>query len=460
MEIYTMKKSLFALAATTAFAGAAQAQSSVTVYGIMDMGYIGSNYKQVTAQGASGVSGVNQVTKTVSNAFAAGAEQTNRIGFKGNEDLGGGKSAFFTVEFGLSPMDPNATGSSSAGSVDLNGVQNQAGSAVDNRQSFVGLKDNALGQFAFGRQYTPVFNYGAATSPGQYNNIAGDVFYVAGSTGAQAAGFGNNTGFTNRMSNALTAQTARFAGFQADAIYTLNAKNSSMNPTSTNSSATSGGNVNLTGWGLGVNYTWQKLLANVSYQSISTVITNPQVATAALANLNGASEVGGQLTAAGVLYNAANMKDTQLQAGGTYDFGILKAYAQYINRNIQGLGTDAAGSSSSGTPGQANTLMKRSAQQIGVRSYVTPAIESWASVGNGSYTAPYGSYAANGVSYLNAASPTVKFMGYQLGSNYYLSKRTNLYAIYGQTKSSAPVGNVAGSGNTANQYALGVRHTF
>jgi predicted porin len=35
-----MKKSLFALAAVTAFAGAAQAQSSVTVYGILDIGYI------------------------------------------------------------------------------------------------------------------------------------------------------------------------------------------------------------------------------------------------------------------------------------------------------------------------------------------------------------------------------------------------------------------------------------
>ena len=38
-----MKKSLFAIAAVTAFAGAAQAQSSVTVYGVLDVGYIGGN---------------------------------------------------------------------------------------------------------------------------------------------------------------------------------------------------------------------------------------------------------------------------------------------------------------------------------------------------------------------------------------------------------------------------------
>jgi predicted porin len=38
-----MKKSLFAVAAATAFTGAAQAQSSVTVYGILDAGYQGSS---------------------------------------------------------------------------------------------------------------------------------------------------------------------------------------------------------------------------------------------------------------------------------------------------------------------------------------------------------------------------------------------------------------------------------
>jgi len=59
-----------------------------------------------------------------------------------------------------------------------------------------------------------------------------------------------------------------------------------------------------------------------------------------------------------------------------------------------------------------------------------------------------------------AASPTVNFTGWQLGGNYYLSKRTNLYAIYGQQQTSSTTPNTTGSGNTANQYALGLRHTF
>jgi predicted porin len=84
-----MKKSLFAIAAVTAFAGAAQAQSSVTVYGIVDAGYIGTNNR---------VSAAGRTTKATGGEFGQGAESTTRLGFRGNEDLGGGMSAFFTLE--------------------------------------------------------------------------------------------------------------------------------------------------------------------------------------------------------------------------------------------------------------------------------------------------------------------------------------------------------------------------
>jgi hypothetical protein len=110
--------------------------------------------------------------------------------------------------------------------------------------------------------------------------------------------------------------------------------------------------------------------------------------------------------------------------------------------------------------------MNRTAQQIGVRSYITPTVESWASVGNGRYQGTYGTYTLGGLpagaisTYTNSASPWVSFVGYQLGSNYYLSKRTNLYGIAGVVKSTSKTTNVAGSGNSAVQYAVGVRHTF
>jgi len=60
-----------------------------------------------------------------------------------------------------------------------------------------------------------------------------------------------------------------------------------------------------------------------------------------------------------------------------------------------------------------------------------------------------------------AGSPTANFNGWQLGSNYWLSKRTNLYAIYGQTMvSSAAITTSSTTSAAFANYAIGVRHTF
>ena len=441
-----MKKSLLAVAAIGAFASAAQAQSSVTVYGILDVGYIGSNARD------GGVSG-GQTKKIQKSAFGQGAEQTSRLGFKGTEDLGGGASAFFTVELGLTPQNSELGGTGSTDALQKN--TNAGGSAVDNRQSFVGLKKNGIGQFAFGRQYTPVFNTGAATSPGQYNNIVGDVIYVGGtsvysSSTSQASGNNNGAGFTNRASNALTAQSDRFAGFQVGGLYALNQTNQTQTgsaPLGGTPTAANGGNSNWGGWGLNANFTWQKLYVGVAYQSFKTNYSTGVFAadpTQANVNLGSPAVTTGQYVGAGALFPAAQISDKQTLAGATYDFGILKAYAQWVGRKVQ----DDVNTSATAATGGNNTgeQLNRTAQQIGVRSYITPTIESWASVGTGK------------IKYSNL-NQSANFFGYQLGSNYYLSKRTNLYAIYGQTQtSSSAITGFTGSG--ANQYAVGVRHTF
>ena len=134
-----------------------------------------------------------------------------------------------------------------------------------------------------------------------------------------------------------------------------------------------------------------------------------------------------------------NTQDNQTYVAASYDFGILKAYAQYISRKAS-------------ATYDANVYAKRTAQQIGVRSFITPTIEGWASAGLGRYTA-----AGNN-------NPTANFSAWQLGSNYWLSKRTNLYAIYGYSSTSnsaVTTGTTATtiSGNISN-YAVGVRHTF
>ena len=443
-----MKKSLLAVAAIGAFASAAQAQSSVTVYGILDVGFIGSNAKEGTVSSAATGAQANKIQKS---AFGQSAEQTSRLGFKGTEDLGGGASAFFTVELGLTPQNSELSGGTAEDR--LQRTTNASGSAVDNRQSFVGLKKNGIGQFAFGRQYTPVFNTGAATSPGQYNNVVGDVVYSSGSVFNSSAtttnGTNNGIGFTNRASNALTAQSDRFAGFQVGGMYALNNQNQTELSAPGTTAVAGGGNTNWNGWGLNGNFTWQKLYVGIAYQSFKTQYTtgvSPSTANSAasIVNLGSVGVQSGQAIAAGALFPAAQISDKQTLAGATYDFGILKAYAQWVGRKVQNDYSSAATTNSAAVT--AGEQLNRNAQQIGVRSYITPTIESWASIGNGKIKASVGAATAN-------------FVGWQLGSNYYLSKRTNLYAIYGQTQTSSTSA-TAGVGASANQYAVGVRHTF
>ncbi|MBU3564676.1 porin [Polynucleobacter sp. MWH-HuK1] len=429
-----MKKSLLAVAAIGAFASAAQAQSSVTVYGILDVGYVGGTAR-VSDSSKGNTAGYNAgVSKQTVSGFAGnGAQQTSRLGFKGTEDLGSGSSAFFTAEFELYPQDQYLSGNQSA--------TNSGG--LLNRQTFVGLKKNGIGQAAAGLQYTPVFNAAAATDVGQFNNVTGNVVYVS-SRGIASAGAGTNgLGFTNRTANTLSFKTDKFAGFSASGIYTLNNKNSTETLSST---ATSGGSLNASGWGLAVDYSYNKFYITGAYQALkqltsangdnTTLWTNAQPAGAT------AAAVAVQ-TSSVVNATAQNVQDNQGYVGATYDFGILKAYAQYVTRK-------ATSTINSGY------YMKRSAEQIGVRSYITPTVEAWASAGLGRYT-----------TFGDASQPTVNFNGWQLGSNYYLSKRTNLYAIYGQTVTSTgtiPAATSGGMTNTVsssqNQYAVGVRHTF
>jgi len=449
-----MKKSLLALAALSAIAGAAQAQSSVTVYGVIDEGYIGVTNKLANPTLGTPSGGVNGVTNSQSSVFGSGAESTGRLGFKGSEDLGGGLSAFFTYEMKL---DPNAS-------------EIPSQTADDNRQSFVGLQKNGLGKFALGTQYTTIFNAVAATDPGQTNNMMGNVIYdkvsgtanpsmsavattntyQSGQNGAYTySGMQNNTSFTVRAQNMLTVSTDTFSGFQGNAMYVMNNRNTNSSQVTTGQGGYTNGTTNNTAWGLGANYTWTKLLVTANYQNFTDK-------SAYALSSTGVYTTGGtvQNGYAGQNGVGTNDRDNQQYYAATYDFGILKAYVQYINRKTMDVNNSA-------------NYVARTAQQIGVRSFVTPTIETWASVGTGKLTVS-NSGGANATATNNMApsatigSNAANFGAFQLGSNYWLSKRTNLYAIYGQERTSNQnyVLNANPTSYNMNSYAVGVRHTF
>lgn len=125
-----MKKSLIALAVLAA-SGAAMAQSTVTLYGVAD---IGLAYKQDGS--------------TSTTALDSGNLNGSRWGLKGTEDLGGGLKAIFTIESGFN-LDTGA----------------QADAARSfNRQAWVGV-DGGFGTVKVGRLMNPIFSNSGTFDP-------------------------------------------------------------------------------------------------------------------------------------------------------------------------------------------------------------------------------------------------------------------------------------------------------
>jgi len=130
-----MKKSLFALAALGAFASAAQAQSTVTLYGALDAGlaYItGVQASTTTAQTAA--TSATAVTGT-QLAYTEGTIVSNAWGMRGSEDMGGGMKANFHLE---SDILTTSGGTHSSG--------------LFRRAANVSLADAKLGEVFLGRR--------------------------------------------------------------------------------------------------------------------------------------------------------------------------------------------------------------------------------------------------------------------------------------------------------------------
>ncbi|MFO1326442.1 MAG: porin [Rubrivivax sp.] len=177
-----MKKSLLALAALTAFAGAASAQSSVTLFGILDAGVarISGGGKSVTGMENSGYN-------------------SSRLGFRGTEDLGGGLQAKFWLEGQLF----NDTGEGFG-----------TGQAMNwQRQTWVGLA-GGFGEVRLGRDYT-----------GNFVNVSAyDAFGTNGvgtSMGFGMVGAAGNGVAAVRASNSVSYALPAMGGVEMKAMYSF-----------------------------------------------------------------------------------------------------------------------------------------------------------------------------------------------------------------------------------------------
>jgi predicted porin len=145
------------------------AQTNVTIYGVLDNALAYSSNQ-------NGHANFYQRNGNLSGS---------KLGFKGNEDLGGGLQALFVLESGFNADDGSAA---SAG-------------VIFNRQSFVGLS-NQIGTLTAGRQYTPYYLFVGAVGP---------TSSLTGSTGAHPGDI-DGLDTTIRINNSVTYTSPIFAG--------------------------------------------------------------------------------------------------------------------------------------------------------------------------------------------------------------------------------------------------------
>jgi predicted porin len=152
--------------AGAATGGAAHAQSSVTMFGVVDLGV-----QYTHGAGAGSV-------KALSN----GGLSTSRLGFRGTEDLGGGLRAGFWLEGSLNP--DTGTGRASNSNNQTSGA-GTAGPLTFDRMSFVSLSHERLGELRLGRDFIPTHYNSIYFDPFNANGVAraGNLTFAGAGTG-------------------------------------------------------------------------------------------------------------------------------------------------------------------------------------------------------------------------------------------------------------------------------------
>ncbi|BDT68411.1 outer membrane porin protein 32 [Comamonadaceae bacterium OS-1] len=170
-----MKKRLIAAAALTLVSTLAAAQSSVTVYGNVDLGVLTQNHAANKTQ------------------LYNGGISPSVWGFRGSEDLGGGLKAHFNLEGHIAADTGAAGGNATTGAA-----------ALFRRQSNVGLSSADWGTLTLGNQYSPAILAFAATDPrGLRENFSG-LYPWAYNSGVLTTGGNQNNDVGVFIQNAIS----------------------------------------------------------------------------------------------------------------------------------------------------------------------------------------------------------------------------------------------------------------
>ena len=406
-----MKKSLLALAVLGAFAGAASAQSSVTIYGLIDQNvkYQDPGRLASVAGGRPG-KGVTRV-----DDGGTGGLGSSRLGFRGVEDLGDGLKAIFRLELGVSPDTGGAGGRTTLGG---------SNSVFFNREAWVGLESKPLGTVRLGRlntQSRDIRYFIDATNEREFS-------VVENITSARPL-FQN---FGSRVDNGVNYRSPNLGGFEVSVSVGL-AEDLTTSTTTTTTTVTgvAPGNVRIRTTAVNAEAS--------EYQGLGLTFKNgPIMAALTYEQLNGGLVSGS--------YNKV------ITVGGNYDFGIAKLFAAYQNTKDFGgqlASTTTVTDSNSIDPNPAPTVTPSFAKGIDVDAYNigvrVPLGKQWLLKAQ---------YTGSTVDRLGALSDLDQ-QKYGVSIAYLLSKRTSVYAVVTQRS-----GDDDETFARKGEYLLGVNHTF
>ena len=392
-----MKKHLIAAAVAAAVVAPAAMAQQVTVYGIIDAGYMST--KTVSAANPA-------VTAKTSTMGADGALSGSRLGFRGTEDLGGGLKANFQLEMGLAnPTDDGMIANAS------------------NRFSFVGLS-GGFGEVRIGRFPT-------------LNKLINDSTVFGGASfttaGASNSGWGwtaqaNGAGVSNeRINNAFHYISPSFSGVNLQLQLV-----DDVNDASTDTAA----KTRVEGAFIGINYAAGPLALRYANKNVKSETAAGAAPAATGTSFNGTLRLDpvfglvNNITQAGSLAVAA-VEETKVKQDSvlaSYDFGVARVVYTYNNTKT--------------SPLTAANELKRTDNTLGV------------AVPLGTITL-LGQYGTGTQKAVGTADDKLK--GLQLGAVYTLSKRTNVYAVYGDGENKD---GATGRKATDEVWALGLRHSF
>jgi predicted porin len=292
-----MKKLLIATAALAMVAGTAQAQSSVQVYGILDLGYSDQKHSADASFEGFGANASESFKQVNGKSGLSGS----RLGFKGTEDLGGGLKAGFVYELGLNTEST---------SVDKANAMTVRAANVSLSGGFGGLtigRQNSIGK-NMNDQFTAFGGGGSFTQGSVVHTVTGNA--GSGSLANDVELGAEIKPLVDRISNAVTYTSPKIGGLTV--TLQANEKSSDL--------STDEGKIQSSAQAIRADYAAGKLNVSVAYTDATAKEEGPS------------TKADADLT----------------QVGVSYDFGAAKVFLAYAdadgknetNDTVNSKGTD------------------------------------------------------------------------------------------------------------------------